>query len=125
MTKTPELAVRNDPEAGQYELFYQGAPVGLAQYQASPTAVAFVHTEISPEVGGRGFGKILVKAALDDVRRRGLAALPYCTFVRHFIEEHPQYLDLVPAARRRAFALPPADAPERDPQVGGPEVGGA
>jgi predicted GNAT family acetyltransferase len=106
MGNTPQLTVRNNQEAGQYELDADGLRLGLAQYQASPTAVAFVHTEIAPEVSGQGLGGVLVRAALDDVRSRGLAALPYCTFVRHFIETHPEYMDLVPADRRPAFGFP-------------------
>jgi predicted GNAT family acetyltransferase len=106
MSKTPELAVQNDRAAGQYELLADGVQLGLAQYQESPTAIAFVHTEIAPEVSGQGLGGVLVRAALDDVRARGLAALPYCTFVRHFIDTHPEYLDLIPADRRPAFGFP-------------------
>jgi predicted GNAT family acetyltransferase len=106
MNQTPELTVRNDPQAGQYELLADGVRLGLAQYQAGPTALAFVHTEIAPEVGGRGLGGVLIREALDDVRRRGLAVLPYCTFVRHFIQTHPEYLDLVPPDRRSAFGFP-------------------
>jgi predicted GNAT family acetyltransferase len=106
MNQTPELTVRDDPEASQYELEADGVRLGLAQYQASPDSIAFVHTEIAPEVGGRGLGGVLVRAALDDVRRRGLAALPYCTFVRHFMATHPEYLDLIPPDRRPAFGFP-------------------
>lgn len=105
MNQTPTLTVQNDQDAGQYELLADGVQLGVAQYQASPSAVAFVHTEIAPAVGGQGLGGVLVKAALDDVRERGLAALPYCTFVRHYIETHPEYLDLVPVERRAAFGL--------------------
>jgi hypothetical protein len=31
--------------------------------------------------------------------------LPYCPFVRGYIERHPDYLDLVPADRRSGFGL--------------------
>ncbi|MDR2454114.1 MAG: N-acetyltransferase [Bifidobacteriaceae bacterium] len=115
MSETPHLTVRNNQTASQYELYAGRARLGLTQYQASERGLAFVHTEIAPEVGGEGLGSALVGAALDDARARGLAVLPYCTFVRHFIETHPQYLDLVPAGRRRSFGfdgeLPGAAAP--------------
>jgi predicted GNAT family acetyltransferase len=106
MGAMPELTVRNNQAESQYELEGGGVRWGLAQYQASPTAVAFVHTEIAPEVSGEGLGSILVQGALDDVRSRGLAALPYCTFVRHFMETHPEYIELIPARRRPAFGFP-------------------
>ncbi|MDR2347338.1 MAG: N-acetyltransferase [Bifidobacteriaceae bacterium] len=106
MAETPQLTVRNDESASQYELLAGEARLGLAEYQARPGALDFVHTEIDPRVGGHGLGGVLVRAALDDVRARGLAALPYCTFVRHFMAENPEYIDLIPAGQRRAFGFP-------------------
>jgi len=35
--------------------------------------------------------------------------LPYCPFIRSYIQRHPAYLDLVPADRRAEFALTPGD----------------
>jgi hypothetical protein len=31
--------------------------------------------------------------------------LPYCPFVKSYIQKHPEYLDLVPAERRASFDL--------------------
>jgi hypothetical protein len=45
---------------------------------------------------------------LDEVRARGGEVLPYCPFVKSFIEKHPDYLDLVPTNQRAAFGLPVA-----------------
>jgi predicted GNAT family acetyltransferase len=112
MSQAPNLTVQNNREAGQYELLAGDQVIGLAQYQLGPASVAFVHTEIAPEVGGQGLGSVLVQAALDDVRAQGLAALPYCTFVRHFMETHPEYLDLIPPNRRPAFGFPAEDPAE-------------
>ncbi|MDR1187173.1 MAG: N-acetyltransferase [Bifidobacteriaceae bacterium] len=106
MASSPQLTVRNDTEAGQYLLVAGDTTLGLAQYQTGPGQIAFVHTEIAPEVSGQGLGQVLVEAALDDARAKGLAVLPYCSFVRHYIETHPEYQDLVPVDRRAAFGLP-------------------
>jgi uncharacterized protein len=46
-----------------------------------------------------------VRQALDDVRGRGLHALPHCPFVRSYTAKHPEYVDLVPETARGAFAL--------------------
>ncbi|MDR1441321.1 MAG: N-acetyltransferase [Bifidobacteriaceae bacterium] len=106
MANSPRMTVRNNAAAAQYELVADGAVIGLAQYQERPGQIAFVHTEIAPEVSGQGLGQVLVSAALDDARSKGLAVLPYCSFVRHYVETHPQYQDLVPPERRPAFGLP-------------------
>ena len=109
MASNPQLTVRNDTDAGQYELLAGDTMIGLAQYESGDGQIAFVHTEISPQVSGQGLGQVLVQAALDDARQRQLAVLPYCSFVRHYIETHPEYADLVPPARRAAFGLPAVD----------------
>jgi predicted GNAT family acetyltransferase len=65
----------------------------------------FVHTEIDDAFEGRGLGSILVRAALDAARSRGLAVRPDCPFVRGYIARHPEYLDLVPADLRPRVGL--------------------
>jgi predicted GNAT family acetyltransferase len=40
--------------------------------------------------------------------------LPFCPFIRGYIQRHPAYLDLVPDERRAEFELAPAsDQPDR------------
>ena len=43
---------------------------------------------------GRGLGEELVRGALDDVRRRRAKIRPDCWFVREFLQNNPDYLDL-------------------------------
>jgi predicted GNAT family acetyltransferase len=50
---------------------------------------------VNPEAGESGLGSRLVRAALDDVRGKGLQVVPLCPFVRGWIERHPDYADLV------------------------------
>jgi predicted GNAT family acetyltransferase len=60
----------------------------------------FTHTEIDPDVGQDGLGSTLVRAALDDVRGRGGSVVAQCSFVRGWIQRHPDYADLVAAPGR-------------------------
>jgi hypothetical protein len=53
-----------------------------------------------------------VSAALDDARDNHLSVLPFCPYVRAYIADHLEYLDLVPIKRRSSFRLP-ADQTER------------
>jgi uncharacterized protein len=101
----PRIEVVDDREAERYVILVDGEPAGFTQYRDRGKAISFVHTEIDDGFEGRGLGGRLVSAALDDVRSRGLAALPFCPFVRGYIEHHPEYLDLVPEAQRAQFRL--------------------
>jgi uncharacterized protein len=101
----PAIEVSDDRETGRYEIAVDGEPAGFAQYRDRGQAIAFVHTEIDRRFEGQGLGARLVSAALEDVRSRGLAVLPFCPFVRGYIARHREHLDLVPATKRAQFGL--------------------
>ena len=83
------------PDADRYEIRDGDRLLGLAAYQRRGDEVVFTHTEIDPEAEGSGLGGRLVRAALDDVRAKGGTVDPRCSFVRGWIERHPEYGDLV------------------------------
>ncbi len=97
------------PEKGRFEIRLDDRVVGLASYHIEGTTMTLPHTEIDPGVGGRGLGTALVSAVLDAARERGLHVLPYCSFIRHYIQQHPETVDLVAAADRPHFGLETAD----------------
>jgi predicted GNAT family acetyltransferase len=55
----------------------------------------FHHTEIDAPLRGDGLGAELVRGALDDVRARGRTIFPTCWYVAAFVDEHPEYHDLL------------------------------
>ena len=86
--------VRNNEAANRYELEVDGQ-LAIAEYRLRPGRISFTHTEVPDALEGRGIGKRLVKAALDDARAKGLKVVPICPFVKHFIETHPEEQDLL------------------------------
>lgn len=104
--QAPEpVEVADNPGEGRYEVRAGGELAGFSQYRQRPDGLAFIHTEIDDRFEGQGLGGRLVSFALDDARARDLAVLPYCPFVKGYIERHPEYLDLVPEAMRGDFGL--------------------
>jgi uncharacterized protein len=97
--------VTDVPERERFEIAIDGATVGFAQYRRAPGTISFVHTQIEREHEGEGLAATLVTAALDAARAEGLDVLPFCPYVRGFIDRHREYLDLVPAGRRSEFGL--------------------
>ncbi|MGY1652999.1 GNAT family N-acetyltransferase [Geodermatophilus sp. SYSU D01119] len=90
-----EPTVHDIPDADRYEIRDGDRLLGLAAYQRRGETVVFTHTEIDPDAEGSGLGGKLVRAALDDVRSQGGRVVPQCSFVRGWIERHPEYGDLV------------------------------
>ncbi len=89
------IEVHDNPEHSRFEIVADGAAAGFAQYVTRPGRMIFVHTEIDPAFEGKGLGGALAKAALDEVRTRGVRVVPLCPFIASYIERHPGYADLV------------------------------
>nr|WP_106396396.1 GNAT family N-acetyltransferase [Actinocorallia populi] len=100
-----QTRVTEDPQAHRFEVFLDDDLAGFIDYKRTAAGLSFLHTEIDPRFGGRGLGSVLVRGALDAARAQGLDVLPFCPFVRRYIQRHPEYLDLVPADRRARFEL--------------------
>ena len=100
-----ETSVVDVPDRGRFEVLLDGRVVGLASYHVENGSMTLPHTEVDPSVGGRGIGKVLVAGVLAAARERGLYVLPYCSFVRHYIQPHPEELDLVTDEERPHFGL--------------------
>ncbi len=90
-----EPTVQDVPESERYEIRDGDRLLGLAAYARQGGQVVFTHTEIDPDAEGSGLGGTLVRAALDDVRSRDERVVPRCSFVRGWIDRHPEYGDLV------------------------------
>ena len=95
-----DTVVRNNPEAGRYELLVDERVVGVADYVLRGDVVVLPHTEINPSLQGQGLGAKLVRGVLDDVRAQGRTVVPSCWYVAQYIDEHPADADLLARATR-------------------------
>src|SRR4051794_10713393 len=99
--------IRLDEAERRDEITADGAVAAFVTYHDHSGTRALLHTETDPAYEGRGLAGRLVRAALDDIRDRGLGMLPVCPFVRALLDKAPEYVDLVPPAQRTRFDLPP------------------
>ena len=86
--------VINNRAQQRYELTVDGH-LAATYYKVSEGVITFVHTEVPPELGGKGIGSRLIRGALDQVRADGLKVIPQCQFVKAFIEKNAPYQDLL------------------------------
>jgi predicted GNAT family acetyltransferase len=100
-----ERVVRDNRERRRYEILSEGRVVGSLTYRLRGEVVSFQHTEVDNAYSGNGFASSLVRRALDETRQAGRLVLPYCPYVRGWIEKHPDYVDLVPADKRPAVGF--------------------
>lgn len=103
---SPPPVVRDVPEASRFVISVDERRAGYSAYRRSEGEITFTHTEIEPEFEGKGLGSALIKEALAQARADGEAVVPRCSFVRAYIEKHPDQVDLVASERRAEFGLP-------------------
>ena len=78
----------------RFELEVDGH-LAATYYKIDDGVITFLHTEVPPELGGKGIGSRLIKGALDQVRAKGLKVIAECQFVKAFIGKNPAYRDLL------------------------------
>ena len=99
--------VHDNPDRHRFEITIDGDLAGFAEYQARPlgvpTHLVITHTEIDEAFHGKGLGGQLARGVLDAARRDGLRVVPLCPFIAAWIEQHPDYAELVDEDRLRAM----------------------
>ena len=86
--------VVNNETARRFEMTVDGH-TGFLNYAKTGNRIELIHTEVPPELGGRGIGGALAKAALDYAQQANLKVIPSCPFVKKYLERHPEYANLV------------------------------
>ena len=85
---------RDNEARNRFELDVDSA-IAFVTYRKSPGTITLVHTEVPPELGGKGIGSKLGRATLDAVRAQGRKLAVECDFIRNFMTKHGEYNDLL------------------------------
>ena len=86
--------IANNKALHRYELAVDGH-LAATYCKFDDGVITFIHTEVPPELGGKGIGSKLIKGALDQVRAEGLKVIAECPFVKAYLNKHPEYADLL------------------------------
>ncbi len=89
----------------RFEAVEDGKVVGSLDWRDTPQGVALTHTVVDGSHSRQAVGTALATAALDHVEAEGREVLPYCSFVRTHLADHPERIGLVPEDRRAEFGL--------------------
>ena len=81
--------VFHDEASGRFEILVEGLTAELT-YRIEGDRIFLLNTWVPPAVEGRGIGSTLVHAAAAEAKRRSLTVVPVCSFVRFWLEKHPE-----------------------------------
>ena len=90
-----DLVVTNATDRNRYEAHLDGQLVGFSVYQIDGDVVSFTHARTYSEFANRGYASEMARVSLDDARAQQRAVRPVCSFYRWYIDQHPEYADLV------------------------------
>ena len=93
------IAIVHKPETCRFEAVIDGH-IAYAAYTLNADILTFAHTVVSAALGGRGVGTALVRHVLDYAAQHGYRVNPQCSFVKAYIDRHPDYQPLSLAQRQ-------------------------
>lgn len=91
------VLVQDNPARRRFEILVDGGLAGYAEYEVRHDALVFTHTVVDPARRGQGVGTELARGALQQLRDRSEQVVPRCSFFARYVEEHPEFADLVTA----------------------------
>ncbi|MCK0131478.1 N-acetyltransferase [Flavobacteriaceae bacterium F08102] len=80
----------DNPAKSRFEI-HLNDHVAFIEYERKDKVIAYTHTEVPKALGGKGIGSYLAKSALEYAASNNLNVIPYCPFIKVFIDKHPSY----------------------------------
>jgi predicted GNAT family acetyltransferase len=97
-TRDEELRLVDSSQRRRYEIIAadEVEPVAIVDYAMRDAGtVLLMHTEVRPELEGRGIGTRTAELVVDHVRRSGLRAIVGCPFLTSWLRRHPDEQDIL------------------------------
>ncbi|QTV80242.1 GNAT family N-acetyltransferase [Microbacterium sp. NIBRBAC000506063] len=83
-----DITVTLNEDESRYEIHTGDVLGGFAAFERRPGKILFVHTEIDPAFQGKGLAGQLAAHALADAAASGDTIVPYCPYIRKYLETH-------------------------------------
>jgi uncharacterized protein len=90
----PRPEVTHNEASTRFEAKVDGL-VSRCDYRMHGNTMMLLHTEVPPQLEGRGIGSLLVRAAFEHARNNGMDVLPVCSYTRAWAERHPEVSPLL------------------------------
>ncbi len=83
------LQIEHLPAQGRFQAVVEGHAC-VTDYRLAGGVMAITHTEVAPELGGRGIAAALMQAALAYAGAHGLKVNPLCSYAGSYMQRHPE-----------------------------------
>lgn len=79
------------PERSRFEIPLGDGDVAEIDYRIDGDTITMFHTGVPSEYQGQGIAAVITKYALDWARENGYTVNPLCSYIRVYIQRHPEY----------------------------------
>jgi predicted GNAT family acetyltransferase len=85
-----------DPKGGRFLIRETGRELAQMTYVwAGDDKMIIDHTEVDASLKGKGVGKMLVAAAVEQARREGFKIMPLCPFAKAVLDKEAGFHDVL------------------------------
>ncbi|MFP5076435.1 DUF5996 family protein [Rhizobium sp. YIM 134829] len=95
LSNESDVMREDGPAKGRYRLILDGVEAEMTYSRAGEGLIIIDHTEVPAALRGRKVGERLVRRAVEDARRDGIALIPLCPFAKAQIDRHPEWQDVL------------------------------
>lgn len=89
-----EITLIDNVDQHQLQLPVEGH-LAIIVYARATGRIALIHTEVPPELEGRGVATAIIEKALRFAELNELKVIPLCPVVAAYVERHPEWLHVV------------------------------
>ena len=89
-----ELKVTDNPGKHRFEA-HIGDDLAYIEYAHFKGDIVLMHTFVPESLRGQGIAGRMIKLSLEYIRAERIPIIVYCPVISKFIENHPEYKDLV------------------------------
>jgi predicted GNAT family acetyltransferase len=92
-----DIILEKNEAAKQFEMFVDGH-MAIIAYKEDHFTITLLHTEVPPELEGRGVATAIIEKTLTYVEKNHLRLIPLCPFIIAYIKRHPQWKMILDAS---------------------------
>ena len=96
-----EVNLRVNKTLNRLELDINGS-IAFIQCKISHDILFLIHTEVAPELEGKGVGSAIVQKALQFAKDNNYKIIPICPFARAYLKRHKEW-DFIISPDAEAF----------------------
>ena len=86
-----ETTVTKNDQQSRYEAYIGGELAGFAEFRREGDVIVMLNTETFEAFSGKGVGSALARFALDHIACQNLSVRPDCTFIKGWLDKHPDH----------------------------------